>query len=205
MAWHAYAISKCCVSPPPPPTPPLPATLARMLNPQNVGWGKRSPCRSSDPSRLPLAFLSGPRCSPINTDSIIMHRTSHSRCGCSAEKRWWRREARWEDQVADGAMKRIKVQQHKKGGVGQGRLSRHLCQLEAAHAVGKISQPVNGRNSLRQGSNKEINHFHDKTSPFKLQVFWFHRYDWAPHCTVTLPHCIRTRMHARRRYTFMKP
>lgn len=63
--------------------------------------GMRDAVRGTAPiPRLPLASRR-PRCSPINTDSITMHPTSHSRCGPSAggkregEKQGERLSDRW--------------------------------------------------------------------------------------------------------------
>lgn len=60
-----------------------PSSTARMFSCRK--WDERDAvCGTALIPRLPLASCR-PRCSPINTDSITMHPTSHSRCGCSAE------------------------------------------------------------------------------------------------------------------------
>lgn len=57
-------------------------------------------CRMWDERRslllLPSPGSHRPRCSPINTDSITMHPTSHSRCWPLCRKEEGRRDARWE-------------------------------------------------------------------------------------------------------------
>lgn len=121
-------------------------------------WDEKSAVRSH-PSRLPLAFSPGPRCSPINTDSIIMRPTSHSRCGRSAEQGGKAEEERSKVRGPSGrwSRERMKAGDKRRRGSWPRPSVASSCREAAPHAAGKISQPVNAGNSLRQGSNMEIN------------------------------------------------
>lgn len=143
-------------------------------------WGEKNAVRGSAPIPPGYRWLSRRGHAAVQSIPTQLSCTRHLIHAVAAlpkrEGRRRRGEARWGDQVVDGAVKRIKVQRHKgEGGVGHGGSSRHLCREAAPHAAGKISQPAPTR---QQQGNELVPH--KKTSPFKLRVFWSDSYDWAP-------------------------